>query len=76
MALGFFAYPKLRQRAATKMNGTETMNILNPVLDTRQSSNLRHIFHAVGQDHNGVNFLAFCKSQGLSWAVSGSTICF
>ena len=63
MSLGFLAHPKLRQRAATKMNSTETMNILNPVLDTRQSSNLRHIFHAVGQDHNGVNFLAFARAK-------------
>ena len=38
-------YPKLRPSAATKIINTEMMNILNPVLDTRQSSSLRHIFH-------------------------------
>ena len=63
MSLGFLAHPKLRQRAATKMSSTETINILNPVLDTRQSSNLRHIFHTVAQDHNGVNFLAFARAK-------------
>ena len=41
---GCFAYPKLRPRAATKITSTETTNTLNPVLDTKQSSNLRHIF--------------------------------
>ena len=78
---GCFAYPKLRPRAATKITSTEMTNILNPVLDTKQSSNLRHIFQTFGKirwDHNWLNSLLLQepRPQGLYWARSGPTFCF
>ena len=70
---GCFAYPKLRPRAATKITSTEMTNILNPVLDTKQSSNLRHIFQTFGQDwlrSQWIELSYFARAKAIGFVLS------